>query len=272
MSERVRLWDDARLMNRLAVVLMSAVSLASVCATAWWFINQPMFSIDSVEIEAAPGYELRHVSSPQLRAISQQGAGNNFFTVSLDNIRAQYESIPWVRRASIRRVWPNHLAISIEEHQPMAVWGDSRLVNTFGEIYSASITQAEADGPLPVLKGPDGNEALVIRRFEDLRRWLSVLGRTPETVVLSSRHAWTVTLDDETRLLLGRDQGVSIEDRIKRWAAVFPRVQERLDRKAEVIDLRYPNGFAIRSVAIVSAEEAAGLSPEETLAKLARKN
>ncbi len=272
MSERIGLWDNARLMNRLSVALLSAVTLTCLFATSWWFINQPMFSIDSVAIEAAPGYELRHVSTPQLRASSQRGSGYNFFTVNLDVIRAQYESVPWVRRASIRRVWPNHLAVSVEEHQPMAVWGDSKLVNTFGEIYSASITQAEEDGPLPVLKGPDGNEALVVRRFEDMRRWLSVLGRTPETVTLSSRHAWTVTLDDETRLLLGREQAVSIEDRIKRWAAVFPRVQERLDRKAEVIDLRYPNGFAIRSVAIVSAEEAAGLTPEEVLTKLAKKN
>lgn len=272
MSERITLWDNARLMNRLSVALLSVVSLACISATSWWLIHQPMFAIDSVEIEAAPGYELRHVSSPQLRASSQRGVGNNFFTVNLDAVRAQYESVPWVRRASIRRVWPNHLIVSIEEHQPMAVWGDSKLVNTFGELYSASITQAEEEGPLPVLRGPDGNEALVIVRFEELRRWLSVLGRTPETVALSSRHAWTVTLDDETRLLLGRDQSVSIEERVKRWAAVFPRVQERLDRKAEVIDLRYPNGFAIRSVAILNSDEAAGLSPEDASAKLARKN
>jgi cell division protein FtsQ len=272
MSERMVLWDNAHLMNRLAVVLLSLVTLTCISASSWWLIHQPMFSITSVDIEAAPGYQLRHVSSPQLRASSQRNVGNNFFTVNLDAIRAHYESVPWVRRASIRRVWPNHLSVAIEEHQPMAVWGDAKLVNTFGELYSASITQAEEDGPLPVLRGPDGNEALVIHRFEDLRRWLSVLGRTPETVALSSRHAWTVTLDDETRLLLGRDQNVSIEERVKRWAAVFPRVQERLDRKAEVIDLRYPNGFAIRSVAILNSDEAAGLSPEASSPKLAKKN
>lgn len=272
MSERIGLWQNARLMNRVSILITTATLLAVLLASVWWFIHRSTFTIASVEIEPAPGYQLRHVSSPQLRATSQLGGDSNFFTVNLDAIRSQFETVPWVRRASIRRVWPNHLVVAIEEHQPMAVWGESKLVNTFGEVYSASITQAEEDGPLPMLRGPDGSEALVVRRFEELRQWLSVLGRKPEAVSLSTRHAWSVTLDDETRLLLGRDQGVSIEDRVKRWATVFPRVQDRLDRKAEVIDLRYPNGFAIRSVEVVSAEDAAGISPEGTVAKLAKKN
>lgn len=272
MSERIGLWQDARLMNRVSAVVLTVSMMAALAASSWWFIHRPGFLISTVEIDASPGYQLRHVSSPQLRATSQFGAGSNFFTVNLDAIRAQYEAVPWVRRAAIRRVWPNSLVVSIEEHQPMAIWGDSKLVNTFGEVYSASLTQAEEDGPLPVLRGPEGSEALVVKRFEELRQWLSVLGRKPETVALSPRHAWTVTLDDETRLLLGRDQGVSIEDRVKRWTTVFPRVQDRLDRKAEVIDLRYPNGFAIRSVEVVSAEDAAGISPEGAVARLAKKN
>lgn len=272
MAARLSFWHNAKLMNRFAFVVCALVALSSLTAAGWWFINQADFEIVSVEIEAAPGYELRHVSTPQLRATSQRTAGNNFFTLDLDAIRTHYETVPWVRRASIRRVWPNHLVVAIEEHQPMAVWGNSKLVNTFGEIYSASITQAEEDGPLPLLKGPDGNEALVVKRFDDLRRWVSVLGRTPEAVTLSARHAWTVTLDDDTRLLLGRDQGVPIEDRVKRWASVFPRVQDRLDRKAEVIDLRYPNGFAIRDVKVVSADDEPGASSDGPVAKIAKKN
>ncbi len=59
-------------MNRLTVGLLSAVTLACLFSISWWFINQPMFLIGSVEIEAAPGYELRHVSTPQLRASSQR--------------------------------------------------------------------------------------------------------------------------------------------------------------------------------------------------------
>jgi cell division protein FtsQ len=271
-TERLGLWQNAPMMNRLSFALMLMTTLALATAAVWWAINRPIFTIESVRIEPAPGYQLRHVSSSQLRAASQRGAGSNFFTVNLDDVRGQLETVPWVRRASIRRVWPNHLVIGIEEHQPMAVWGDSGLVNTFGEMFTASITQAEEDGPLPVLRGPEGSEALVVKRFEELRLWLAAIGRRPETVILSSRHAWSVTLDDETKLLLGREQTVSIEERVKRWVTVFPRVQDRLDRKAELIDLRYPNGFAIRAVEVVKAEDAAGIAPDDPVARIARKN
>lgn len=272
MSDRPMIWHDARLMNAMAAVLLAATTTAALAAALWTWIQMPAFLIANVVVEPAPGYELRHVATLDLKNGSKQLSGSNFFTISLDSVRADFETLPWVRRAAVRRVWPNNLVVQIEEHQPMAIWGDTKLVNTFGEIYSASITQAEADGPLPVLKGPEGSEQLVIRRFDDLRRWMSVIGRKPEIVTLSARHAWTVTLDDETRLMLGREQTVGIEERVKRWAVVFPKVQERLDRKAEVIDLRYPNGFAIRNVEIVSAEDALGDSTPASVAKLAKKN
>jgi cell division protein FtsQ len=271
-GEQNLLWHDARAMNAASAIVLALTSLVALASCLWWLTHLPMFKIDNVIIEAAQGYELRHVASADLRSGSQGSAGNNFFTINLDAVRADFEALPWVRRAAVRRVWPNNLLVEVEEHLPMAIWGDAKLVNTFGEVYSASITQAEADGPLPVLKGPDGSESLVIKRFDELRRWVSVIGRKPEAVTLSPRHAWTVTLDDETRLLLGREQAVAIEDRVKRWAVVFPKVQDRLDRKAEVIDLRYPNGFAIRAVSVVSAEDALGVSPDDSVSKLARKN
>ena len=150
------LWHNPRWLNRLALIVLTLCAFASLAVAGWWLIQRPDFAIDRVQIEAAAGYELRHVSSQSLRATSQVSSGSNFFTIDLDRVRSQYETVPWVRRAAIRRVWPNQLVVAIEEHQPMAIWGDARLVNTFGEIYSASITQAEADGPLPVLRGPDG--------------------------------------------------------------------------------------------------------------------
>ena len=272
MNDRMLLWHDSRTMNATAALLFALTTAAVVASTVWWWIQRPMFKIADVIVESAAGYELRHVASADLRNGGLRLSGSNFFTINLDAVRADFEALPWVRRAAVRRGWPNNLVVEIEEHLPMAIWGESKLVNTFGEVYNASITQAEADGPLPVLKGPDGSEAIVIKRFDDLRRWVSVIGRKPETVTLSPRHAWTVTLDDETRLLLGREQTVAIEERVKRWALVFPKVQDRLDRKAEVIDLRYQNGFAIRAVALIGEQEALGISPQESVSKLAKKN
>lgn len=265
------IWHNSRQLNLLANVLFAAVLAAVLGSALWWLGQRPMFDLRGVAIEPAPGYDLRHASTRLLAQSARRGLRGNFFTVDLDALRAAMESVPWVRHAAVRRIWPNRLVVDIEEHRPLAIWGESRLVNTFGELYTANVGEAEEDGALPAFSGPAGSEAMVVRRFEELRHWLSEIGRTPESVTLSARYAWTVRLDDDTTLLLGRDQGVPIEERVKRWAGVFPRVQGRLDRKAQVIDLRYPNGFAIRSVEVVSAE-ADGLPPDRnvSVAKLNR--
>lgn len=267
----MNLWHNHRALNLIASALVAVVFIAVLASGVFWAMQRPQFTLRHVVIEPAPGYALRHAASHTLRRTAERNAGGNFFTIDLDVVRHAMQSVPWVRQASVRRVWPDTLVIGVEEHQPLGIWGESRLINTFGELFVASIGEAEQDGPLPMLGGPDGSERLVLRRYEDLRHWLADLGRKPETVTLSARHAWTVRLDDETTLVLGRDQGVPIEDRVKRWAAVFPHVQEQLDRKAEVIDLRYPSGFAIRSVKLLAAEGDSAKAPGSvSVAKLNR--
>ena len=72
--------------------------------------------------------------------------------------------------------------------------------------------------------------------------------------MLSDRQAWTARLDNGLSLLIGRDEGVASNDRIARWVAVHPLIQARLNERAEVIDLRYPNGFAIRAPGVLEHE------------------
>jgi cell division protein FtsQ len=76
----------------------------------------------------------------------------NFFTVNLDATRAAFERMPWVRSASLRRLWPDGVELSIEEHRAVARWtpqdGESRLVNRQGEVFPpAPRTAAAPDGP-----------------------------------------------------------------------------------------------------------------------------
>lgn len=251
-------WHDARLLNLIAKGLFGASFVAVLATASWWVVQRPSFALRGLQVEAAPGMSLDKVSSTALRATGRREGRGNFFTVDLDRVRVAFEQLPWVRRASVRRVWPNRLAVAIEEHRPFAIWNETRLVNSHGELFSANLSEAEESGPLPAFSGPNGSEGQVVARFAELTSWMQPIGRKPESLALSPRWAWTVRLDDGTTLMLGRDQGVPMEERVRRWVGVFPQVQARLDRKAEVIDLRYPNGFAIRSVALLAAETANG--------------
>ena len=51
--------------------------------------------------------------------------------------------------------------------------------------------------------------------------------------------AWSARLDNGTVLLLGREQGMPIDERVARWVAVAPTVQTRLNREIASVDLRH---------------------------------
>lgn len=249
-------WHDTRLLNVAANLLFGLILLACVGSAVWWVSQRPYFNLRTIEVEPRQGDELQHVSETVMRSIVGEAVRGNFFATSLDEIRAVFESVPWVRRASVRRVWPDGLLVDIEEHRPLALWGDGRLVNTFGELFSANLGEAEENGHLPQFDGPPGTEAQVTRRYDELRRAVTPLAVQPSALTLSDRRAWTLRLDDGTTLLLGRDQGMPIERRLARWIETYPQVKALLNRRAELVDLRYPNGFAIRSLALLEDEQA----------------
>ena len=241
-------WHDVRLLNAAANGLMAAAGAALFVGVAAWLIQRPAFALQAVVVEPASLEQpLQHVNRALLRSAGAARLEGNFFTVDLAAVRESFEQVPWVRRAQVRRIWPNTLRVGIEEHQPLAVWQDGRLVNRQGELFAANVAEAEAEGALLEFAGPPGSEAEVTRRWHELREQLAPLAIAPEALTLSPRYAWSARLDNGTVLLLGREQGLPIAERIARWVALAPTVQARLNREIAAVDLRYPNGFAIRA-------------------------
>ena len=154
----MRPWRDPRLTNAVASALFAMSAVAMLVLIAAWAATRPIHALREVRIEPAPGTELRHVSSLLLGQAVRRTLTGSFFTVDLDGLRAGVEQVPWVRKATIRKVWPDRLEIAIEEHRAFATWGDGRLMNTFGELYAANLAEADEDGPLPHFIGPAGSE------------------------------------------------------------------------------------------------------------------
>jgi cell division protein FtsQ len=140
----------------------------------------------------------------------------------------------------VRRVWPDRLEISIEEHVPLARWGTDVLVNTHGERF-AGASEAE----LPVFIGPPGTEAEVTLRYARFSQLLAPLGSRLERIALSPRHAWQLRLANGLQLTLGRDAELA-EQRLARFVDAYAHTPDAAEKTREVVDLRYPNGFALR--------------------------
>lgn len=258
------MWSEARIINRLANTLAVLAVLAMLAGGVFWVINRPFFQLGVIEVEPAPNSSLKYVSADSIRAaISGQLVGN-FFTMNLNQARSVFESTPWVRSATVRRIWPNSLRVTIEEQQPLALWNDTQMISTWGQVFVANQGELDDDTTLPQLTGPDGTEGLLIQRYAELERWFAPLGSSVRRVSLSERFAMRVTLSNGMTLELGRDPGADAPDpqagvpgalpfaaRIQRFVQAWPAVSQKLaGRTVNHADLRYPSGFALTLVAL----------------------
>ena len=243
------MWHDTKLLNAASSALLGLVVLAVLCAGLWWLGQRPMFALKVIHIEGTDANPLRRVNSATVRGTALPRIRGNFFTADLDTARQAFEMVPWVRKATVRREWPNQLVVTVEEHVPLATWGDDgRLLSVKGDIFTANLDEAEEDGELPAFGGPRGSEKEVLARFKELGDWFAPVKLTLEGVKLSERYAWTVRLSNGMTVELGREQDkTTLRDRVDRLVGIYPQLFARLQNRIENIDMRYPNGLALQS-------------------------
>ena len=243
------MWQDVKMLNAISGTLLGLVALALLASGIWWLAQRPMFTLKTIRIEGIGQSELRRVNPLIVRGTALPRIKGNFFTANLDTVRTAFESVPWVRKATVQREWPNTLIVTVEEHQPLATWGDDgRLMSVRGDLFTANLAEAEEDGELLRLSGPDGSEKDVAARLADFRQWFAPLKLNPVDVALSSRYAWTVKLDNGMTVELGREQNkTTLKDRVARLVQIYPQLLSRLQNRIESVDMRYPNGLALKA-------------------------
>ncbi|HTH44487.1 MAG TPA: cell division protein FtsQ/DivIB [Oxalicibacterium sp.] len=241
------MWQDIKMLNATANALYALVALALISAGLWWVAQRPYFTLKTIRVEGAEHVQLRHINPLIVRGAVLSRIKGNFFTANLDNVRQVFESVPWVRKATVRREWPNQLIVTLEEHMPLGTWGDDgRLLSVKGDVFTANLAEAEEDAQLLAFDGPTGSEKEVVTRLNDLNAWLAPLKLQTEKLQLSDRYAWTVTLDNGVTVELGREKSsTTLKDRVDRLVGIYPQLLDRLQNRIENIDMRYPNGLAL---------------------------
>ena len=270
------MWDSPRMLNLLALLVVGAAVFALIAGAASWLSRRPLFTIKSIRVEpaAAPGAAttepFRHVNAATIHAEAVPRilatTRNSFFTVNLETVRRAIEGVAWVRRAQVRREWPDRLVVTIEEHRVLGMWDDGRLVNTYGELFAANPAEAEEDNrDLPELSGPAGSERDVASRYVDFKRWLAKLGLVPDQVTLTPRYAWSVHVSNDTNegmtIDLGRERDSNtVPERIGRMISAWPQLVANWPRLT-LVDLRYPNGLALRAEGLRLVDEGSTARP-----------
>jgi cell division protein FtsQ len=227
----------ARLCFALALLTMAGTAVA-------WVAQRPAFDFKRIEVYGNAG-ELKHVSAAAVRTAVAGRLKGGFFTMRLDDARRAFETVPWVAGASVRRVWPNRLIVTLTEHRALGLWGDGRLLSDEGRLFVANAAEAEIYGPLVEFDGPAQFAPEAARRYYEFAAALAALSMEIDAVDVSERASWSVHTRSEQTIELGRDDPPGqLQARLALVNASYPLMLAKFGAPPSRIDARYPNGLA----------------------------
>ena len=212
---------------------------------------------------------LTEVSRSEMLPVFGEDVGRNVFFVPLDQRRKQLEQISWVKSATVMRILPDHIRISVIERQPVAFTRHGQqigLVDADGVLLAmAPASMARHHYSFPVVTGIDPGDPAASRkaRMAVYQRMMAELdaGGTHNSQQISEID---LTDPEDARVLMP-EQGADIlahfgEDhfleRYERYQAHIAEWRQRYPHLAGV-DLRYDNQVVLQ---MASGKEAADSS------------
>ncbi len=199
-----------------------------------WLVQRPYFQIHHTVITGS-----LHQVDRALVLKSVQRIQGGLFTADLGVMATELRGIPWVRSVRLRRIWPDTLEVQVEEQDPVAYWGEEGLLNRQGEPFNA-----EYLGELPHFEGPPDRGAEMLDAWHRFNHLLHPIDHHVEEMTLTERGSWTLVLEDDTRLIMGKD---GVEQRLQRLVEAWPALRQNgAIPPGSTLDLRYANGLAVR--------------------------
>ena len=221
-----------------------------------------MFPVSQVQVFG----ELKFLDKKVIEAIVNDNIEGGYFTVDLNKIREALVHQPWIKNVSLRRRWPEKLDVVIAEQVPVAFWNHDGYINKDGEVFKPE----KIDESLNLLKlsGPEGRQETVWKFMNELYQEMAVLDFEVVYLQLDDRRSWQLAITENNidatssqeipisktnviEVKLGR---FDTEKRLKRFAQILPSlaveqvsdISDLTGKKIKVIDMRYPNGFAVQ--------------------------
>lgn len=194
--------------------------------------------------------QLNYLDKKEIRSMVQGAINGGFFTMDLKNVRELLMEKPWVDNVSLRKMWPARLDVIVEEKTPIAYWNGDAYLSEKGNVFKP--TSIDNNLNLPGLKGPEGQHDNVWKFMNVLYKETARLNYEVVRLALDERRAWRLTIaekDNEKNQIdikLGRYE---TDKRLQRFVRILPTLITQdgfVENKVRAIDMRYPNGFAVR--------------------------
>jgi cell division protein FtsQ len=246
-------WRPATRFGRIllasaAVAVFSVVTVSAYALTNFLEHDSRFRIAGTTNIQAAG---LAQVSRADMLPVFGEDIGRNIFFVPLKERRKQLEQIPWIEHATVMRLLPDQIRISVIERKPIAFvrqGGQVELIDANGVLLAEPpAMMSQHHYSFPVVTGIDSRDAIAGRRarMEVYQRLVSELDSNGRR--LSDQLSEIDLRDPEDARVLMPEQGTDIlahfgEDhfleRFQRYKAHIAEWRLQYPKLAEV-DLRY---------------------------------
>jgi len=254
---------------RIFLTLAALVVLGGL-ATSAYFLKSCLDRDSRFRINAAGNIEttgLTEVNRAELLPVFGEDIGRNIFFVPLSERRRQLEAIPWIEKATVMRLLPNQIRVSVIERQPVAFMREGQqigLVDASGVLLSMpAAMMARRHYSFPVVTGIDARAPLPARQ-ERMAVYLRLLAELDASgqkissqiseVDLTNSHDAQVLMQDDSPLLhFGEDHFLERYQRYKTHIAEWRRQYPKL----AAVDLRYEQQVVLEMAAGADVAQAA---------------
>ncbi len=227
-------------MNSTAVKFFIGITFLIITSIIGWreVIKQGpnWLPIKYVRIEGT----FQYIEKTKIKQVLKGQVNNGLYNASIKNIQQSVAGLPWVNSVKVKRVWPDAIEIKITEQVPIAKWYLTELVNKNGDLFKPdNLNKFEH---LPMIAGNTGNEKKLLETMADLTIDLKENNMKLTEFQVSNRRAWTIKIQNGMELILGRNEPFKNLQRFLKTRHLLGKEQLA---KIKVVDLRYPNGYAL---------------------------
>lgn len=185
--------------------------------------------------------DAKYISAKKIKDIVAHNARGGFFSFDSAHLQRALSDLPWMASVTIQREWPDTIKVIIYERKPLARWKQRGVLDQAGNVFFPSLKTIPAT--LPVLSGPAERLSDVIALYKQLLPLTELMSKKVAKLTLNDRGSCTLQWVNGVQVMLGRQDIIS---RYERFMQLYPKIIEKSSSKISTVDLRYPNGVAIK--------------------------
>ena len=192
--------------------------------------------IDTVTISG-----ISELKETEILAYAGVKARNSLPYLDAEGMRTRLRSVPMIRDAEVRKLYPSRLAITVVERQPYALWQkDGKISIVSADGMPIDSLHDDRYARLPLIVGDGANE-----RLDQYRRIIEAAGELTPRIkagALVSRRRWSLYTTDNVEVRLPE---LEPEAAVQRLASL-QRDYRILDKDIVALDLRVPGRVEVQ--------------------------